>query len=649
MKCHYEVLGVPRNASDDDLKKAYRKLALKWHPDKNLDIPEEAKEQFQLVQQAWEVLSDPHERAWYDNHREAILKGGIGENYKDDSIDLFQYFSTSCFKGYGDDEKGFYTVYRNVFEKLVTEDADFMKEGDSDEEVPGFGDSQSSYEDVVHNFYAYWQSYSTKKSFTWLDPYDVREARNRRVARLIEKENKKIRDKAKRERNEQIRNLVAFVRKRDKRVQAHVAKLAERAKENLKKAEERKKQQLLERQRELKEHKVSEWSKFSNIEAELKNIEANLAQEFGEHLSSESDSDNENEVDDNSLYCVACNKIFKTHKAFTNHENSKKHKDNIALMKASMIKEDKEFENSDDSDVSSQSSSESGKKLATDSQMPDFLLNPVQNISYNPKNTEEKTSDEELISDDDSFDESTKVKGKKCYPEGTILATGPQMDDALYVPPKINENDNEYITSEDELISDQEDEEVVIKKQKKKKKRKKNVQNPVAEQTSDEDRSINEDVLLSKKQRKKQQQRKTILNKVIENNQQTSNDKVDESEEEIEKEINETGLDSNSIDINNATNEKLKSKKLKNGKKPCKVLEKESETKNKKKSQIIEVSNLEQCCVTCKAEFPSKNKLFEHLKKTGHSVYIPDSIKTKRKNQEKSSKGKGNNDKRNHH
>ena len=76
MKCHYEVLGVPLNASDDDLKKSYRKLALKWHPDKNLDNLDEAKREFQFIQAAYEVLSDPQERAWYDKHRDAILLGG---------------------------------------------------------------------------------------------------------------------------------------------------------------------------------------------------------------------------------------------------------------------------------------------------------------------------------------------------------------------------------------------------------------------------------------------------------------------------------------------------------------------------------------------------------------------------------------------
>lgn len=77
MKCHYEVLGVSFEASDDDLKKSYRKLALKWHPDKNLENADQAKKEFQLIQAAYEVLSDPQERAWYDKHRDAILLGGL--------------------------------------------------------------------------------------------------------------------------------------------------------------------------------------------------------------------------------------------------------------------------------------------------------------------------------------------------------------------------------------------------------------------------------------------------------------------------------------------------------------------------------------------------------------------------------------------
>jgi len=52
---------------------------LKYHPDKNRENVEEAKEEFQLIQQSYEVLSDPQERAWYDKHRDALLRG-LGEN-----------------------------------------------------------------------------------------------------------------------------------------------------------------------------------------------------------------------------------------------------------------------------------------------------------------------------------------------------------------------------------------------------------------------------------------------------------------------------------------------------------------------------------------------------------------------------------------
>ncbi|KAG5226337.1 dnaJ subfamily member [Salix suchowensis] len=74
---YYKILQVDKTAKDDDLKKAYRKLAMKWHPDKNPNNKKEAEAKFKQISEAYDVLSDPQKRAVYDQYGEEGLKGQV--------------------------------------------------------------------------------------------------------------------------------------------------------------------------------------------------------------------------------------------------------------------------------------------------------------------------------------------------------------------------------------------------------------------------------------------------------------------------------------------------------------------------------------------------------------------------------------------
>jgi len=75
---YYKILGVPRSADDRAIKKAFRKLSIQWHPDKNPDNKEEAQEKFKEIAAAYTVLSDAEQRKVYDQFGEEGLQGGGG-------------------------------------------------------------------------------------------------------------------------------------------------------------------------------------------------------------------------------------------------------------------------------------------------------------------------------------------------------------------------------------------------------------------------------------------------------------------------------------------------------------------------------------------------------------------------------------------
>ncbi|QSZ31302.1 hypothetical protein DSL72_000865 [Monilinia vaccinii-corymbosi] len=328
--CYYELLGVERQASDDEIKRAYRKKALELHPDRNYGNVETATAKFAEVQSAYEVLSDPQERSWYDSHRLSILGGGdpaeddFADNVRITSaaqiISLIGKFDSDI--SFTDAPNGFFGILRETFATLAKEEnAACDWDGLERAGYPDFGRADDDYEDVVKIFYRSWVNFTTQKSFSWKDLYRTSDAPDRATRRLIEKENKRARDDAKAEFNDAVRHLVLFVRKRDPRYTPNSQTETERQKILRDMASAQAARSRAANQAKMNNYVIPDWAKPDDTEEVIE----------------ESSEESEIEV----LECVVCNKTFKSENQFEAHTKSKKHVKAVQAIQKQMRKENK--------------------------------------------------------------------------------------------------------------------------------------------------------------------------------------------------------------------------------------------------------------------------------------------------------------------
>ncbi|KAH9941358.1 DnaJ-domain-containing protein [Amylocystis lapponica] len=386
---YYALLEVEESATADEIRRSFRKLALIHHPDKNQHDVEGATKRFATLQQAYEILSDEQERAWYDSHRASLvpepdastvfedIKRGAAPRTRDRGLTvrhLAQFFDPTIYSGFDDGENSFFTIYRNLFVRLAHDEAQWV-----DTPLPSFGyaawpwvpASKNEHDTAARTFYNYWLNFVTNKDFAWTDPWNVAEAPDRRVRRLMERDNKKAREETRKEYNDTVRSLATFIRKRDSRYKSHLARQAQ--------ASATPPRVSTPRTTAPKEMFVAQAWQRGDPRGDTADLEWAAA---------EGTADEEWE-------CVACGKSFRSEAAWDSHERSKKHLKAVELLKQTMMEDGEELGLDEDGGDGGESQKDSEEEADTE-----VLEEPPR--SHSPPNMTGDTNDRppDLSADD---------------------------------------------------------------------------------------------------------------------------------------------------------------------------------------------------------------------------------------------------------
>ncbi|CAM0949812.1 unnamed protein product [Alopecurus aequalis] len=604
-RCYYEILGLSRDCSPSEIKLAFRRLALSLHPDKQppgSDVAA-ATAAFQEVQHAHSVLSDPQERAYYDSHRSQILfadpvSSRSGSASASPVPDLFSFFSTSAFSGFSDSGRGFYKVYGDVFDKVYAQEVAYARRmgipTDSIPTPPVIGNLDSYYTQVT-GFYNYWLGFGSVMDFGWAAEWDASRGESRRDRRLMEEDNKKAMRKARREYNDAVRGLAAFCKKRDKRVvDMTLKKKAEEAKKKMEEMERKKAEERKKKERAMA-YQEPEWARVD---------EDDLV--FEEEEDEETRDKRKEE-----LYCVACNKKFKSEKQWKNHEQSKKHKDKVTELRIAFKEEEEALkEANEEAGGDGEDSVGFDFKPADDSEESDWsdaAEELAEELDEGLEMGDEENGDKDFDNVEQevgSFDETSVLEA--------MLSSHKNKESGYVVPeeeapPVVPQEEDPPVVAEDENVDDRSSAVNIVKKKGRRRRAAKKGQDEGNYADSGEG---------------------------MRNNVPHGEFGHDNGENDADDKM-ENPLSSNDGDASSSKGDQLKgnndnpkkNKKNKKGaeKKPTVPAEKKSTSKGKKQKEVSKARSND--CETCGDTFDSRSKLFSHLEETGHAV-----IKTKQKN-----------------
>eukprot|EP01135_Chromosphaera_perkinsii_P010271 Nk52_evm13s2085 gene=Nk52_evmTU13s2085 len=547
-----------------------------------------------------------------------------------------------------------------------------------EEYYPPFGTSNSSYEGEVRPFYAFWGAYSTKKAFAWEDQYSTKGAPNRWVRRKIEQENEKARELGRKKYNNEVRHLVTRLREMDPRVKRYLREKEEERRAKQQQAEEAKRQRKAEKLADIERLRMEHTKLMKEYDSELSKLGdagdfysdddesgddgARGSGAHGEDCHDDEEEEEEPQMD--GFFCAACNKVFKSDKSFANHEKSKKHIENVMILKAELEREEEEFQQ-----MSSKTVSACGSADELDLDDEDVEDDDMEKVQYDSEGAEEEEGGEveeegeeeegqEDVSNNDDDDvfaagmtnfytSSKKQQKKKMKKMNKLFQAnfGAAQVDSEGEEENVNsrqaQSDGGNVEEEEGVEEKLRDLSLGTnsgKKAKKKAKKKAAVAFDIDDEEGNEDSDTTENVSDVKGKPQKYQDMLAGLafgQKMRDDEDDddwgtgkrgkgkgkgkkgrrwggggsnnsasvSKSSNVTDGVTELHEEENEMGIEVDATASEDKGTGKKKGKKGKN---------------RKAGNSEVDLTDKDHVCQECKVEFPSRNKLFAHMKKTGH-------------------------------